>query len=111
MTHQPLQPLPANAAGQQVAQLAEVQALIGGIAGRSAPADLDRAATISAAYDAAPSIAQRRFDTLAAECAAWAAAGVEAIVAKEGPHPRAAAACLFDELERAQVKLARMIGA
>ncbi|MGE0180243.1 MAG: hypothetical protein AB7O91_10540 [Sphingomonas sp.] len=109
MTHQPPPfPIPANEPGRQVQQLREVLALVEGIAGRRRePADgLDEAARATDAYDRAPPIAQRRFDALAAESAAWAAAGVEALLAAEGRTPIAAARRLADALGRALNDLA-----
>ena len=105
--HAPPRPPAAGAdAGRQVAQLREAQALVERIAGRSGRSDddalLEQAARLSAAYDRALPVVQRRFDTLAAETAAWAAAGVEALlVAGASGTPRAAAARLADDLDRA----------
>ena len=114
MTHQPPRPVPACAdAGRQLMQLAQVRELVGQIAGRSAERSdetLDLAARISAAYaDAAP-IVQRRFDALAAETAAWAGAGVAALIGVQGLPPAAAAARLFEELETAQREMATALG-
>lgn len=113
MTHQPTRPRSAgNDAGRQVAQLAHVQELVGELAGRAGARDdaLDRTARISAAYDAATPIVRQRFNVLAAETASWAAAGVEALVARQNPHCRAAAARLHDELDRAQRSLELVLG-
>jgi hypothetical protein len=116
MTHQaPPSPVPAGAdPGRQVAQLREVLRLVGTLSGETGggPADstLDAAARVSAAYDRAPPIVQRRFDALAAEAAAWAAAGVEALVAPgDRPVARAAAARLARRIERALDELAGLL--
>jgi hypothetical protein len=101
-------------AAAQLAQLCQVQALVERIAGRSAAqptheAALDEAARIGAAYGDCLPIARRRFDALAAETAAWAAAGVEALT-RAGGTP-AAAARLADELALAiedMLKLLRL---
>ncbi|MFN3945089.1 MAG: hypothetical protein ACK4K7_09185 [Allosphingosinicella sp.] len=117
MTHQAApDPTPGrNEAGRQVAQLRELLGLVEAVAGRGAPehADgaLDEAALISAAYETASPLVRRRFDALAAETAAWAAAGVEALVAAEAAGPRGAAARLADELEGALYDLSRTVGA
>ena len=117
MTHQA--PLPAAASGadpgRQVAQLREVLRLVERIAGHpeslAADALLDEAARVSDAYDRAMPILQRRFDALAGETAAWAAAGVEALlVAAETVPPRAAAARLAAQLDHALTELTDLLG-
>lgn len=108
MTHQapPSPALPGADPGRQVAQLRQALLLVRGIAGPApvVPADemLDEGARISAAYNSALPIVQRRFDALAAETSAWAAAGVEALLAAGAECPaRAAAGRLARELDRA----------
>ena len=105
MTHQaPPCPTPDTNPGRQLAQLREVLRLVERLAGRTGATEawLDEAARVSAGYDHALPIVQRRFDALAAETAGWAAAGVEALLAA-GQHapPAAAAARLADRLDRA----------
>ena len=116
MTHQaPPRPHAAGAdAGRQVAQLREALALVERIAGRAGAADddalLEQAARLSAAYDRALPVVQRRFDALVAETAAWAAAGVEALLsAGASGTPRAAAARLADDLGRALSALTDLV--
>jgi hypothetical protein len=115
MTHQaPPSPAPPGAdPGRQVAQLREALRLVERIAGRPDCATderrLDEAARISAAYDRALPVAQRRFDALAAEASVWAAAGVEALLAAGAPSPRAAAARLARALERTLSELADLL--
>jgi hypothetical protein len=97
--------LPAEA-GRHFARLHHVHGLILQIAGRPAPAPdagLDRSARVSGAYDCMSPVAQRGFDTLVAETSAWAASGLDALACVKDPRrqPRAAAARLADELERA----------
>jgi hypothetical protein len=94
-------------AGGQVAQLREVLALVEEIAGTRAQARGD-AARVSAAYAAAPPVAQRRFDERAAATARWAAAGVETLLRlQEGGRPSApAAAALAEALCKALGELA-----
>jgi subtilisin family serine protease len=116
MTHQ-APPLPASSggdAGQQVASLRAVLILVQSIAGDTdaAPAEemlLEEAAQFSAAYEAAAPIAQRRFDAQAGEIAAWAAAGVEALL-KAGDPPLAPAARLAAEMEHGLARLRRVMG-
>lgn len=112
MTHQgapPYAPGLADAGGQ-AARLREVLALVAEIA-ETAPVPsgdaMDQAARISAAYAAAPPIAQRRFDRLAEETERWAAVGVETLIAlRERGRPYAAAAArLAAELEAALGRL------
>ncbi|WP_114954732.1 hypothetical protein [Sphingosinicella terrae] len=116
MSHQaPLSPAASGAdPGRQIAQLREALRLVERIAGRppAPPEDslLDEAARIGDAYDRALPIVQRRFDALAGETAAWAAAGVEALLAAaETAEPRAAAARLAAQLERALSELMSLL--
>ena len=118
MTHQapPSPALAGSDAGRRVAQLRELLLLVADMAGeppKTGPRDaaLDEAARISAAYEAATPIVQRRFDALATEMAAWAASGVEALLSPltSGP-PRAAAARLADELDQALRRLGALVG-
>ena len=115
MTHQASLPkaLAATDPGRQLAQLRQVLTLVAQIAGRGDPgagADtaLDEAARVSTAYGDALPIVQRRFDALAAETVAWAAAGVEALTLARGT-PTAAARRLADELEPAVAELLRLL--
>jgi hypothetical protein len=108
-------PLAGADAGGQAARLRRVLALVEEMAG-SAPQPvgdgaLDEAARISAAYGCALPIVQRRFDRLAAETTASAAAGMRALLAlqdRERP-TRAAAARLADELARALDRLGAIL--
>lgn len=114
MTHQaPPSAVPSGAdPGRQVAQLHELKRLVERIAGRTPAAQdaaLDAAARTSAAYDRAPPIAQRRFDALAAESAAWAAAGVEALLAADGQTPLAAAGRLANALDETLSELSALL--
>ncbi|HEU0134803.1 MAG TPA: hypothetical protein VFR28_08265 [Allosphingosinicella sp.] len=102
-------------AGAQIAQLRQVLALIEEMAGRVPliPQDrlLDEAALVSAAYARALPIDQKRFDSLAAETARWAAAGVGALLKLDeaGMPVRAAADRLADELEKGLAALAQRL--
>jgi hypothetical protein len=117
MTHQaPPSPSPAGSdPGRKVAQLREALRLVEDIAGRrrsrSGEDDaLDAAAGISAAYDEALPVTQRRFDMLATEASIWTAAGVEALLASgAGTPPRAAAGRLADRLEAALEAMAGLL--
>ena len=116
MSHQapPTAPPAGPDPGRQLAQLSEALRLIERIAGRPAMAagddELDEAARISAAYDAALPVVQRRFEALAAETAIWAAAGVEALLAAgETAPPRAAAARLAGQLDAALSEMAALL--
>lgn len=116
MNHQ-APPLPSAAGpdpGRQIAQLREALRLIERIAGRpvagGAEDALDEGARISAAYEAALPVVQRRFEALVAETAIWAAAGVEALLsAGEGAPPRAAADRLAGRLDSALSELAALL--
>ena len=117
MTHQPPPPLrqPGADPGRQLAQLREALRLVERIAGRDGDAGadsmLDEAARLSAAYDRAPPIVQRRFDALAGEIASWAAAGVEALLAAadRATPPVAAARRLADRLDGALSEMAALL--
>ena len=118
MTQQPASFVHGTAdAGGEIAQLRYVLALVEELAGRpSAPAvdpELDEAARVSAAYGAAEPIVQRRFETLAAHTARWAAAGVAALVAlRERDRPiQPAAARLAEELVQALERLRAVVSA
>jgi hypothetical protein len=119
VTYQAARPsVPTSAdPGREAAQLRRILALVEEIAGEtpSAPEDeaLDEAARIGAAYADALPIAQRRFDMLAAETSAWAATGVEVLIALEERElpSRAAAAELADALARALGALRETVSA
>ncbi len=104
MTHQapPFSAAPGPDPGHRIAQLRELLRLVERIAGddRGADMGLDAAARVSAGWDRAAPIVQRRFDALLDESAAWAAAGVEALLAAGEKPPRAAAARLGGEIRR-----------
>ena len=117
MTHQSSSEIVTAAADpcRQVTQLRELLALVRNIAGHVPNAAeresaLDEAALVISAYARALPVVQRRFDTLAAETAGWAAAGVEALLAAgdEVP-PRAAADRLADQLGRALSEMAALL--
>jgi len=108
-SHSPLRPAPIAAdPARQVSQLRHVLGLVEEIAGRI-PSISDfrdagnEGARLAGAYACAMPVVQRRFETLAAETAAWAAAGVEALLTAQMPEsrPQAAAARLGDELGKA----------
>lgn len=113
MTHQPGFPPALDAAGRNFVQLREALALAQQVAGRApAPREeaLDEAARLSVAYDRALPLTRQCFDALADETAAWVAAAVEALLAAEGgPAPRAAAARLAAQLEKAIRELSALL--
>ncbi|MGQ0559376.1 MAG: hypothetical protein ACT4OE_07305 [Sphingosinicella sp.] len=114
MTHQPsIPPATLDSAGRNFVQLCEALALAEQVAGRSpAPREeaLDEAAHLSVAYDRALPLVRERFDALADETAAWVAAAVEALLQAEGgPAPRAAAARLAAQLEKAIRELSALL--
>ena len=102
-------------AGDQVARLRQVLALVEELAGGPAGGRdaFDQAARISDFYSRALPIDQRRFDVAAADTARWSAAGVEALlrIEEQGRPCRAAARTLADRLSRALGELARIVGA
>lgn len=114
MTHQASPPYAPGLAdaGAQIAQLRQVLALADEMAGRGGAlpeeGSLEAAARISAAYEAALPIEQRRFDRLARETMAGATVGAEALLAlQESGRPcGAAASVLAGTLESALRRLA-----
>jgi hypothetical protein len=115
MTYQPASmhiPAPSQA-GRQIAQLRHVLGLVEQIAarGRTSEDSLEDCARIAAAYEAASSVVQRRFDALAEEVIGWAAAGIKALLdaQAESAPPQAAAAALADELHHALKALNKLV--
>ncbi|HEY0148335.1 MAG TPA: hypothetical protein VGB70_04965 [Allosphingosinicella sp.] len=103
-------------AGAEIAQLRQVLSLVEELSGAAETPDvaaLDEAARVSAAYEAAMPIVQRRFDEEAARTARWAAAGAEALVTLEerGWPVKAAAARLCEELRKALGTLREIVSA
>lgn len=105
MTHQapPAPALPGGDPGRQVASLREALLLVRSISGAEHGDDddalLDEAARFSSAYEQASPVVQRRFDALSNEIAAWAAAGVEALLAAGDAPPAAPARRLAGAME------------
>ena len=99
-------------AGAQVAQLRRVLALVEELAGQKGGAcALDEAARISAAYEDAVPVDQRRFDRCAARAIAAAAAGAEALLAgrEESAGRKAAAGRLAQELRGSLAELGAIV--
>jgi hypothetical protein len=116
MTHQapPASALPGGDPGRQVASLREALILVRGICGEEselAEALLDEAAWFSSAYERASPVLQRRFDALTGETAAWAAAGVEALLTSGDCPPPAPAYRLATALEDSLTQLKRLLSA
>ena len=116
MTHQapPASALPGGDPGRQVASLREALILVRGICGAPdlpAEALLDEAAWFSSAYERASPVRQRRFDALTGETAAWAAAGVEALLTSGDRPPAAPAHRLATALEGSLAQLKRLLAA
>ena len=72
-------------------------------------AALDEIARASTAYDDAPPIVRRRFDTVAGEAMGWARAGLEALGAPKGGQPASAASLLADEIDQALGELKSLL--
>lgn len=115
MTHQapPASALPGGDPGRQVASLLEVLILVRGLSGETVEQDpdalLDAAAFVSSAYERASPVSQRRFDALSAEVAAWAAAGVEALLAAGVSPPAQPAQRLAAALEQSLSRLRSLL--
>ena len=103
-------------AGRNYARLGNVLDLVQQIAGSRAWARdraLDETARLISAYEAAPPIGRRRFDTLASEAFVWAAAALDALASAADParQPKAAALRLADELGEAMAQMKKLLGA
>lgn len=114
MRHQwPIEKQPeTSSGGREFAELRHVLTLAQQIAGRSSSSGdaLNELARMSSDYERAPAIVQGRFDALAAETAAWAAVGINALMAYSSSRPpHAAAARLADELGRAVKRLGKIV--
>ena len=104
MTHQapPVSPAAGADPGRQLAQLREALRLVERIAGRASAAEagLDEAAKLSAAYDRALPVAQRRFDALRRRDRDLGRGRGRGVAGRgRTAPPRAAAARLADSLE------------
>lgn len=115
MTHQapPTPAYPDSDPGRRVASLREALMLVRGIAGApgvpNSEALLNEAAAVSVAYDQATPVVRRRFDAMVGETSAWAAAGVEALLAAGDAPPRHPAERLAEELDGALKGLIRLL--
>ena len=112
--HAPPSPAyPDSDPGRRVASLREALMLVRGIAGAPAFADsdalFDEAAAVSVAYDQATPVVRRQFDAMVGETSAWAAAGVEALLAAGDVPPRHPAERLAEELDGALKGLIRLL--
>ncbi|MCJ8156709.1 hypothetical protein [Sphingomonas sp. LaA6.9] len=88
---------------QQLTELRAIQALVNELAGACLPTPFATAdVAFDTRYDSAPPLVQRRFDAVAGETAAYAAAGLTALIAgrKQGAGATAAAAHLAREMEK-----------
>jgi hypothetical protein len=115
MTHQapPAPPLPGADPGRQVASLREALLVVRSIAGfeaaEGAEAQLEEAAQFSIAYERACPVVQRRFDAMSGEMAAWAAAGVEALLAAGDAPPALPAERLAGAMEDGLARLQALL--
>jgi len=101
---------PATPAEQLIelrAVLAVVERLAGELETRVRPAD---SASIARRHQAAPGVARRRFAAIARDAAGYAAAGIEALLARAAPNP-AAARRLALTLRRSLADMERSIDA
>ena len=93
----------ADGPDERLAQLSGALALVARLAGDDAPS-VPLPADVATAYSAARPIARRRFDALAAETAAFSAAGIEVLLRQRAGGSgdcRAAAARLASEMRTA----------
>lgn len=103
---------PRPAPAEQIAQLRAIRALVDELAGNAPPGQQTARGDLDLRYDRAPSIAQRRFDALAGETAAYAAAGLSALIAGRGAGGlvNGAAAHLAREMERSIRRMEMLLG-
>lgn len=100
--------MPGRQAEEQLARLRHVQQLVEELAGRSAVPTPEHA-PIGLAYEQAPEILRRSYDALAGEIAAWAAAGVKALLRDTSNPPRSAARRLAVDLKQALTRLSALL--
>ena len=104
-------------AGERIARLRGILALVermGAGEAETAPSDqaLDEAARLTLAYADAPAVARRRFDALAEDTTAYAAAGIAALMRARGSEgARSAARLLAREMRRSIAALAAILHA
>jgi hypothetical protein len=104
-------------AGERIASLRGILALVERMgAGDTDPTPsdeaLDEAARLSAAYADAPAVSRRRFDALAEDTTAYAAAGIAALMRARGSDgARSAARLLAGEMRRSIAALAAILRA
>jgi cysteine synthase len=93
-----IRPAPA----EQIAQLRAIRALVDELAGNQPDAMVPVRHDLDRLYDRAPSVARERFNALAGETAAYAAAGLSALIAGRGSggSVTGAAALLAREMAR-----------
>jgi len=98
---------------QQIVELRAIQGLVRELAGLPPPQGAeDSGETANRLYDSAPPLVQSRFDALASEAAAIAAAGLSALIEGRqlGTGASAAAAHLAREMERSIQAMENILG-
>lgn len=104
-------------AGERIARLRGILALVermGAGDNDAAPSEqaLDEAARLTMAYADAPAVSRRRFDALAEDTTAYAAAGIAALMRARGSDgARSAARLLAHEMRRSIAALAAILRA
>lgn len=101
------------APAQQIVELRTIQGLVRELAGMSGQEGGDaHEEALNCRYDGAPPLIQRRFDALAGEAAAFAAAGLSALIEGRqlGNGASAAAGHLAREMERSIHAMESLLG-
>lgn len=111
LSPEPIKSAPIAAPAEQLAQLRAIQALVDELAGTARGYAPGESGDLDARYDIACPIAQSRFDALASETAAFAAAGLSALIAGQsaGAAGSAGAALLAREMDRAIRKMEALL--
>lgn len=97
--------------GTQIGELRAILGLVHALAGNEAGIERPELTDADARYAAAAPLVRRRFDALASETAAFSATGLSALIGgRERGNSQAAAAFLARAMDRAIVRMEKMLG-
>lgn len=97
--------------GSQISELRAILGLVHTLAGNEGGIERPEPADADIRYASAAPLVRRRFDALAAETAAFSATGLSALIGgRERGDTRAAAAFLARTMDRAILRMEKMLG-
>ncbi|MBB5684733.1 hypothetical protein [Sphingobium boeckii] len=97
--------------GTQIGELRAILGLVHALAGNEMGIDRPEMTDADVRYAAAAPLVRRRFDALASETAAFSATGLSALIGgRERGNTKAAAAYLARSMDRAIVRMEKMLG-